>query len=426
MYRIIISMLLLVCSSLSLTMKRSIGYQELAGQKIRKAENGERVVGISIATKEGLYRALELVVLNNQVNSLKKLLEHEIDQSILNRSLIFACQRGFDSIVDLLLQAGADPKACTTKTRAPALIWAVQGGHTKVVSLLLQAGADKDATNEYGDTALLVAVEKGYREIISLLIDACVLVNKSTEALDTALMIATACGYKDSVEILLSAGADCDMRNLCGETALILAAINGRTEIAALLIGAGANTTNADNQGKLALQHAQEYNNRDIVHLLTMCRDSQMSVYCKNPQGYFLSCPSTAYYSILLWASICGHTDIITQILASSCAKEIINMQDEHGFTALMYALLYGHNDDALLLIRASSKEGVNTCNNQGKNALQYATAKGNLRLVGALLGAGAEASYKEVKLAADQRYLKVMGRLLFVVHDAQLPAIFK
>ncbi len=424
MYRIIVTMLLLACSSLSLTMKRDNSCEGGTALKLRKSETGERIAGISTTTQDGLYRALELVVLNNQVNSLKKLLEREVEQKILNKCLVFACQRGFNDIVSVLLAAGADPNTCTEKTRIPVLLLAAQGGHTQVVSLLLGAGADKDATNEYEDTALLVATESGYSDLVALLIEAKACVDKQNSLYDTALMVATACGYKDIVKMLIRAGANCDLRNFCGETALTLAAINERTEIAALLVGAGADTTSADNQGKIALQHARDNGCKDVIHLLTLCRDLEMQAYIRNPQAYFSS--SSVHYTILLWASMCGHTFIIAQLLELPHIKEVVSGQDERGYTPLMYALLYGHYDSALLLIKASSQEGINLCNKQGKNALFYATIKGNLRLVGALLEAGAEASYNEVKLAAHQKYLQVMGRLLFVVHEAQLPALFK
>lgn len=105
--------------------------------------------------------------------------EHDLDNAV---------KAGHDTIVDLLVQAGADVNQGDTLKKA------IAGGHLKILDSLLQAGAD---VNE-GDI-LTKAIEKGDITIVDCLLKAGVPV----EGLETAVEL----GHEEIVEKLLQFGA---------------------------------------------------------------------------------------------------------------------------------------------------------------------------------------------------------------------------
>ncbi len=106
--------------------------------------------------------------------------------------LIRAVEKGHLPVVQLLLEAGADPNARTPSEMRnyqfsrhdnfiefevdigswPVLILAVHHGDENIVNALLAAGADLNLTNGEGTTALAKALDQGRRDLARLLLDA--------------------------------------------------------------------------------------------------------------------------------------------------------------------------------------------------------------------------------------------------------------
>jgi ankyrin repeat protein len=95
-------------------------------------------------------------------------------------ALFLAVAGGEDSLVELLLEAGADPNAAasgdlfgfTAGVELPPLVYAAGDGHTRIARLLLDAGADPNAVVEADDTrfsALDVALSERRAEIADML-----------------------------------------------------------------------------------------------------------------------------------------------------------------------------------------------------------------------------------------------------------------
>ncbi|PVH69559.1 hypothetical protein DL98DRAFT_379282, partial [Cadophora sp. DSE1049] len=82
-----------------------------------------------------------------------------------NSDLLIACFFGLTSVVQLLLEKGADVEAAG-KGQVSPLIWASEGGH-----LLLEKGANVNAADNDGAAPLLWASRKGHVEVIKLLLD---------------------------------------------------------------------------------------------------------------------------------------------------------------------------------------------------------------------------------------------------------------
>ena len=71
----------------------------------------------------------------------------------LQRGFLWACEYGYEDVVEFLLRRGADLRD-QAGTGEAALHWAVVGGELSIVNLLLKHGAPLEELNAYGGTAL--------------------------------------------------------------------------------------------------------------------------------------------------------------------------------------------------------------------------------------------------------------------------------
>ncbi|KAF5543426.1 ankyrin repeat domain-containing protein [Fusarium phyllophilum] len=85
--------------------------------------------------------------------------------------LSLAIEGGHESVVELLLNAGADPSADTGDLLVP-LLMTTGPKDESIMNMLLDAGADINATGyPYGESALLQAADAGWDNVIKLLLD---------------------------------------------------------------------------------------------------------------------------------------------------------------------------------------------------------------------------------------------------------------
>ncbi|KAH6986800.1 hypothetical protein EDB80DRAFT_183080 [Ilyonectria destructans] len=191
--------------------------------------------------------------------------------------LWYAAQNGHDTVVKLLVAAGADVNAAAAEFDGrTALQAAAEGGHLGVVKKLLAAGADVNAAaaGDYGQTALRTAAERGYLEVVEKLLAAGADVNAAAAADggQTTLQAAAGGGYLEVVEKLLAAGADVNAAavELDGRTALQAAAEGGYLEVVEKLLAAGAdvNAAAAADGGQTTLQAAAGGGYLEVVEKL--------------------------------------------------------------------------------------------------------------------------------------------------------------
>ena len=72
---------------------------------------------------------------------------------------LFSSSKGHLEIVNLLLQAGADPNQRNKDEKSPLYLASLKG-HTEIVRILLNFGADIHHHTRSGETALFIALEK--------------------------------------------------------------------------------------------------------------------------------------------------------------------------------------------------------------------------------------------------------------------------
>ena len=201
----------------------------------------------------------------------------------LVKALHMAVENGFSQIVEILLEAGANPDMVYSDDDdeygfdlfddelggRTALHLAAKKGNSEVVKLLLEAGANKEATKDLGEAPLHLAAKKGNSEVVKLLLEAGADKDVADNDAYTALHFAAQAGHLEVAILLLEAGAEKDAVDFCEErTALHFAAENGHSEIVKLLLDAGADKAVADSDGKLPSDLAFDSNHIEVFNLL--------------------------------------------------------------------------------------------------------------------------------------------------------------
>lgn len=181
------------------------------------------------AVKSGDEEALQL--------SLEKGAELETQDEDFDRTpLLWAAERGFDTIARSLVSHGANIQATDMGGQTP-LSLAARNGHTEIVRLLLDAGSAVDVKDsDFGQTPLSWASERGFTEVVRLLLDKgadfeC----KDQDFQQSPLSMASENGHMDIIRLLVEKGADVQSKDVGGRTPLSWAASNGHEDAVRLL-----------------------------------------------------------------------------------------------------------------------------------------------------------------------------------------------
>jgi ankyrin repeat protein len=186
--------------------------------------------------------------------------------------LHMAARDGELDTVKKLLKQGVDINAASNVSGSTALILAATAGHESVVDVLLDAGAAVDSSDKLGGTALMYASSKGYIGVVNKLLQhgADVSVASPKDQLDsTALTLAAGNGQDAALQLLLAAGADADWRTARdGYTALMLAAELGHGRAVGILLAARANPDLSDRNGHTACDLAVANGHTAVTQVL--------------------------------------------------------------------------------------------------------------------------------------------------------------
>jgi ABC-type oligopeptide transport system ATPase subunit len=129
------------------------------------------------------------------------------DNFTISEPLSLACSRGYDPIVRLFIDTGADINQQNSCGRTP-LISASFNGQKKTVLLLIKKGAWVNVCEGDGWTALRYACSKGFKDIVQVLIDNGAFLNECATNNTTPLDVAELYRHKEIMDLLLSNGAE--------------------------------------------------------------------------------------------------------------------------------------------------------------------------------------------------------------------------
>ena len=126
----------------------------------------------------------------------------------------------------------------------------------------------------------LIRKDGGIEEIQSILEKHPSLVNAENKDKNTLLIRAAIFGKVEIVRLLLEKKADTKLQNVAGITALMAAAMEHKVEIIKMLLNAGAAKGAKDEEGKTALDYAEEGESDDkgeVLHLLKVTNRAKLS-----------------------------------------------------------------------------------------------------------------------------------------------------
>ena len=284
------------------------------------------------------------------------------------------------------------------------LMHAARQGNLDVVRALVGVGAPVNVQDENGCTALMHAASQGNLNVIRILIEVGADVNKRDRSGRTALMYAR---NSDVVETLIDAGADVNMRDRNGRTALMH--VRDSDGVRALIV-AGLGVNSQDQDGRTALMYAR---NSDVVETLINVgadinrqdQDGRTALmHIRDPNslrvliraGADVNLQDQDQNTALIHAAGEDNSGLVQALLeAHQDVYPDVNIQGFNGQTALMIAA--GNNDRlgalrALVAARADMNLNVDVDvqDDFGYTALMYAVLASNLEAVKILRGAGA------------------------------------
>ncbi len=188
---------------------------EILAGKLKQVsnQNGQTIIAIEeirkIATdRDKKETLLHTHVLSHKHNLLEKDLQTISPDAVNARgftALHEACWTNDIATAKILLKAGAN----VDFGHESALSFAIRGNSDKaMIQLLLDAGADPNLPDKEGRTPLMFAAEKGKRFIVDLLLDNGAKVDQRDKKGQTALWHAALNGKSKTCQALLAAGAD--------------------------------------------------------------------------------------------------------------------------------------------------------------------------------------------------------------------------
>jgi ankyrin repeat protein len=251
---------------------------------------------------------------------------------------------------------------------------AILRDNVTLVDQLLQAGADPLAVDEEGKNAVTFAVLAGSNELLQKMLDLGVPVSNAANGAQNPLMVAAQHGYTEIGRLLIENGADLYAVDANGDPALTLAAYYGQAEFAEMLLAMGANPNFLGNEQRTALDYATSQKHEDVAAVLREVTDEE---------------PAAAVNRDLFTAV--RHDDLTAaqQALAAGASIEAEDDTNHLRFHPLQIAILRNNAEMAATLIEMGADPFI--VDRNGDTLLFHAVTAGSTNMVKLLLEQGLE-----------------------------------
>lgn len=279
-----------------------------------------------------------------------------------------AAQAGWNDIVEILIEAGADPSLVDDEGKTP-FSHAAESGHGKIIEIL-RSGHDQQALEE----AFCDAAEAGKTSVVKELLDLGVNPNARKFG-SSAITVASRRGHKSVVRLLLHSRASPSSLDGWPSNSIPLhqAIRNGNVDTAALLLDFGADIDARDESGRTAL--FETLNIPDIRGAALLLKD-----------GIDISCCDLKGNNVLHEAARKGAVEHASRFVDRGIDVKTPNKE---GLTPLHLASRYGHLEIAMLLLRKDA--AVDDCDSMGWTPLMYAVSAGKTQSAPMLPDTGAD-----------------------------------
>ncbi|KAF7713452.1 Uncharacterized protein PECH_001310 [Penicillium ucsense] len=344
----------------------------------------KRGATINHSSPRSLHSSLLAAAEQGKPEVARFLIRNGADVNACDRSgfspLTKSAQRGHLSIVQLLLEAGAEFDG----SGSSPLIEACAHDHTQVVRFLLRNGANVDVFDQSGFSPLTRPCERGYLSLVLALLESGIDVTKPDRTGQAAI---TTTNDTNIILLLLGHGADIHVRDLFGNPILTRASQNNNLILVTRLIklGADVNAENIDGRtallettdariASLLIEHGADVNACD--------RFGNTAVFRSVSEG------NQALLSILLvkGANV-NRVNLMGRTALTEALSTRVSIPQAH---ILNDPLSKPLNDDILrILVRGGAD--INTCDVQGNTILSHAVTNYDCTLARFLLEKGAD-----------------------------------
>jgi ankyrin repeat protein len=300
------------------------------------------------------------------------------------------------SIVKLLLERGADAnKTWDSSKRLTILHQAVIKDNRDLVECLLWYGAKTSTRDETGRTAVEYNKDGA---MVDLLVENSL---HKQYACGRDLICAARFFKVDLVRRLLKSKANVDSRDSDGQTALHAVQESANkgydgsdAEVVDLLLEANANPYMPDN------------NLFTPISSINYCNDGIADLYQEYGELPGRNGPTELHQAVARDSLV-----DVKSLLADKDCRSRINERDKLGFTALHYAVLWGHShEEDIVQHLIDAEANLNTPDMYGCTSLHYAVGVCNWPLTKLILGAGGDldATDEEGRRPADIAILRM------------------
>ena len=255
---------------------------------------------------------------------------------------------------------------------------AVSGNRISEIEQLLKQGADVNAKDKNGWTPLHQAANKGFPEIVKLLIKNGADVNVKDKDGWTPLHDALYWDLVGIAKLLIENGADVNAKDKRGETPIHKASKFKNINVVEVLIENGVDPFIKNKDGETALDLCEDKAIREILEKYMNEYNQTIDETKNNEYSIFNNNLLDAVFN----------SDLIEVKKCVFSGKYNIDVQDDKGYTPLMYAIM-DHNFDIVEFL-VNHGADINLCNFKGQSPLKIAYKYDDEKIASYLLEKGA------------------------------------
>eukprot|EP01038_Epipyxis_sp_PR26KG_P010710 gene10710-14381_t len=259
------------------------------------------------------------------------------------------------------------------------LFGAAATGVVREAERAIREGAGPDAREEKdGFTPMFVASIKDHPTIIKLLVKYGANLNAlSSDGNKTPLLAACYAGNIKAVQELVIQGADYNLPNKRGDTPLMVATYKNHLDIVKFFLSIGTfwDVGKKTSIGNLLIDQQTYANGYTALHMACISQNSDIAIYLIK-SGADITFVDYIGKNALMMVVINGDMKIMNYLFQENQGRIDIDLADNLGNTALIYAVGYGRIEAVKILIEHNCS--LTASNSMNETALTIAQ-KGNL-----------------------------------------------